>query len=119
MLKSKTDIGKMDKRITIIKKVITIDSTYNTEVETWVLHKLTWAQEDAGLGYGTEIIQADKNTATRRSGYVVRYDSTINEKMRIVFDGKVYDIVSVKLPDANRKRFLKLDCDYLEGVIWT
>lgn len=118
MLKSKSEIGKMDKRITIIQKDVSTNE-FNGETWSYILYKIVWAAEDAGLSYGTEAVQADKTTATRRTSFVVRYDAGINEEMRIVYGSKVYDIVSVKLPDANRDRFLKLDCDYLEGEIWT
>lgn len=120
MLQSKYNIGNFDKRITIIKKVVTINS-FNGESETWILHKLKWAKEDnAGLGStGTEVIQADKITAIRKTTYVIRYDDTIDEEMRVVFRSKVYDIVSLKLADGNRDRFLSIECQYLEGEVWT
>lgn len=120
MLQSKYNIGNFDKRITIIKKVVTINS-FNGESETWILHKLKWTKEE-NIGFGTtgnEAVQADKITAVRKTSYVIRYDNTINEEMRVVFKSKVYDIVGLKLADGNRDRFLSMECHYLEGEVWT
>lgn len=118
MLAAKYKIGEFDKRIQIIKKVITIND-FNEEIESWELLKTKWAKEENNnLGIaGNEVIQGDKLTATRRTVYVIRYDSAIDEEMRIVFDDVVYDIVALKQPDGNRKRFLAIDCIFLEGEI--
>lgn len=118
MLEHKYAIGNLDKRVTIIKKSIVFNS-FNEEIETWILHKLTWCKEEnTGLGStGTESIQADKDTAIRKTTLIFRYDATYNEEMRVVMDAKVYDIISIKSPD--RKRFLSVECAYLEGEVWT
>lgn len=118
MLQHKYAIGNFDRRVTIIKKSITVNS-FNEEIEIWILHKLTWAKEEnTGMGAtGNELIQADKLTAIRKTTLIFRYDATYNEEMRVVMDGKVYDMISIKMPD--RKRFLSIECAYLEGEVWT
>lgn len=118
MLQHKYAIGNFDKRVTIIKKS-TANNAFNEEIVTWILHKLTWAKEEnTGLGaVGNELIQADKLTAIRKTTLICRYDATLNEEMRVVMEAKVYDIISIKSQD--RKRFLSLECAYLEGEVWT
>src|SRR5690348_18318326 len=112
MLGHKYQIGNFDRKVRIIQKVITTND-FNGETETWELYARKWAKEESKTGY--EIIEADKNTARRKSTYVIRYDSAVDEEMKLVSDDLVYGIISIKQPQGVRKRFLELEVELLEG----
>lgn len=121
MLQHKYQVGRFDRKILILKKVVTINS-FNGESEDWQgeVYKRPWAMEAAlGIGgKGNETVLADKTTAVRKTTLVVRYDSTIDEEMRVVLYDQVYGIISVKQPQGIRKRFLELECEFLEGEVF-
>lgn len=115
MLRSKYNIGEFDRLITIIQKIVT-KNLFNGESETWEVLKTKWAKEVSKTGY--ETIEADKITALRNTTFAVRYDEDIDVEMRVVWDDEVYDIVSIKQPQGIRKRFLELECEFLEGEVF-
>lgn len=119
MLRHKYNIGQFDRKIQIIRKTVTIND-FNGETESdWAVYKEPWSFELVGFSNkGSEVILADKNTAIRKMTRVIRYDSTINEEMRVVFQDKVYGIISVREPDGIRRRFTELELEYLEGEVF-
>lgn len=119
MLQHKYQVGRFDRKIKILQKDVTINA-YNGESEVWEVLKEKWAMEAAlGIGgKGNETVLADKTTAVRKTTLVVRYDSTIDEEMRVVLYDQVYGIISAKQPQGIRKRFLELECEFLEGEVF-
>jgi SPP1 family predicted phage head-tail adaptor len=116
MLQHKYNIGRFDRSVSILRKVVTTNE-FNGESETWEVFKTKWAMDDSlGMGAkGTETVLADKTTAVRRTTLVIRYDDTIDEEMRVVMYDQVYGIISVRQPQGIRKRFIELELEFLEG----
>lgn len=114
MLQHKYQVGRFDRKILILKKIVTINS-FNGESDDWEgeVYKRPWAMDVSKTGY--EGIEADKITSVRKTTLAIRYDSTITEEMRVVLYEQVYGIISVKQPQGIRKRFLELECEFLEG----
>lgn len=115
MLQHKYHIGNFDRQITILQKVVSINE-FNGESEVWEILKTKWSKEVSKTGY--EGVEADKITALRNTTFVVRYDDSIDVEMRVLWDDQVYNIVSVKQPQGIRKRFLELECEFLEGEVF-
>jgi SPP1 family predicted phage head-tail adaptor len=120
MLRHKYNIGAFDRKIQIIRKSVTINE-FNGETEgPWEIYKEPWSFEVVGFSNkGNETILAEKNTAIRKMTRVIRYDATIDEEMRVVFEDKVYGIIAVREPDGVRRRFTELELEYMEGEIFT
>lgn len=78
-------------------------------VHTWGTHAADVPAEIVPLS-GREFVaaQAMQNSVTTR--ITVRYDPSINPKMRIKHDGTIYNIRAV-LPDPSLRRWLTLMCD--------
>lgn len=115
MLQHKYQLGRFDRKILIIRKTVEIND-FNGETESdWAVYKEPWSMELPKGLTGSEVILADKNTAVRRMTRVIRYDSTINEEMRVVFQDKVYGITSVREPDGTRRSYTELELEFLEG----
>lgn len=118
MLGHKYDIGRFDRKMTIIQKVV-INNDFNGESETWEVYKESWSTERVGYANrGGESILADKTTAVRRMTRIIRYDALVDEEMRVVYEDKVYGIVSVKEPDGTRRRFTEIEMEFLEGEVF-
>lgn len=119
MLRHKYNVGQFDRKIQIIRKTVTINE-FNGETESgWAVYKEPWSFELVKGITGSEVILADKNTAVRRMTRVIRYDATIDEEMRVVYQDKVYGIISVREPDGVRRRFTELELEYMEGEVFT
>lgn len=119
MLQHKYQVGRFDRKIKIIRKVVDINDFNGETDESWQVYKEPWSYEIVGFGNkGSETILADKNTAVRKMTRVIRHDSTIDEEMRVVYEDKVYGIISVREPGGTRRRFTELELEFMEGEVF-
>lgn len=100
-----TTIGSFDRRITIQEEVITTNN-YNEKRSTWIDKVTLPANVRSGSGY--ESYQADQLTAVLTTSFLIRYRRDIDVKMRIVYEGSVYGIVSITEPNETRRQYLEL-----------
>ena len=109
-LKRIEKIGAMDRRIIIQTFTASQDET-GGEILIWkdryhVSANVTYpstAGLETYLGLGEQGLQ---QTATRNQFFTFRWITGMNEKMRIIFEGKTYDIISIQ--ELGRRRFLKI-----------
>jgi SPP1 family predicted phage head-tail adaptor len=86
-------IGKMDRRIVIEQPTATKDD-WNYDVVTWTTLATVWADKlDRGSG---EVVEVDRQTALTRTQWTMRYRSTVNSTMRILYNSQYYYIVGVE-----------------------
>jgi SPP1 family predicted phage head-tail adaptor len=86
------EIGELKQRITFQKQV-TARNENGFEVESWQDYKTVWAKVENLSGreyYQAAAVQAEKTII-----FVVRYIAEIGTMMRILFEGKQYNITSV------------------------
>lgn len=113
MLDSKIKIGSFDRTILFYQKVITINS-FNEEDFAWGFVKKKYSQVQ-GYRFGDESVEADKITFINRLIFYIRYDADINVEMRILFENRVYEIISIAESQESRKRKLEVVGQFLEG----
>lgn len=113
MLQSKTQVGARDRKITILREVITINSM-NEEVATWETFASPWAKVTEDRGF--ESYKAEQVTASRNTIFDIRYLSGVTEEMKISYDQRTYNIVSVTSPDRKRSHLLKAFLEDEEAV---
>ena len=109
-LKRIEKIGALDRRITIQNFTAVQDET-GGEILTWkdryhVSANVTYpstAGLETYLGLGEQGLQ---QTATRNQFFTFRWITGMNEKMRIIYEGNTYDIISIQ--ELGRRRFLKI-----------
>lgn len=119
MLQHKYQVGRFDRKIQIIRKVVEINDFNGESDESWEVYKEPWSYELVGFGNkGSETVLADKTTAIRKMTRVIRYDATIDEEMRVVYEGKVYGIISVREPGGTRRSFTELELEFMEGEVF-
>lgn len=114
MLDSKIKIGTLDRTILIYQKNITINEFNEEEIDGWAFYKKKFAQVQ-NYRFGDEVVEADKITFVNRLMFYVRYDASLTVEMRILFDGKIYEIISILEPQETRKSKLEIVGQFLEG----
>nr|DAL96910.1 MAG TPA: Putative head tail adaptor [Caudoviricetes sp.] len=84
--------GDLDKRITL-QKCITTTNESGFEVETWEDYKTIWAA--VSNLHGREYFAAAAVQAENTVKFTIRYLQGLDTTMRILFQGKQYNITSI------------------------
>lgn len=99
-------VGKLRERIAI-QTATTAANAYGEQVETWATLATVWAQVEYRLLVSDEEQRAGRLSDLRTVHYTIRSRSDFNEKARIVYDSKTYDITAISItPD---KQFMTLE----------
>lgn len=85
-------IGKLRHRITLQEYIATRDS-FGAEVEAWVDIGTVWASIEPLSG--REFFAAQQVNAEVSTKITLRYRTGIKPEMRVLFAGRVFEIVSV------------------------
>jgi SPP1 family predicted phage head-tail adaptor len=95
--------GRLDRRITIQSKSVVKDS-YGQKITTWGTFLTVWSnpvQRD-----GREQTADDNRTTLRPVTFRVRWNSTITNEMRVIWEGDYYKIEDIK--ELGRKKGLMI-----------
>jgi SPP1 family predicted phage head-tail adaptor len=92
-------IGELDQRVQIMSATET-QSGSGAIIQTWAEYATRWASVTPTGG--NEVIIADAPQAISKCRFVFRYDSGIDEKMRLVWDSHSYNSVSREIVPRNR-----------------
>jgi SPP1 family predicted phage head-tail adaptor len=104
--------GDRNVLITIQKKVVSIDSTYGSEVVTWAEHSRNWAKVTEALG--GERVSRDIRVLTRTILVEILYTAGIKTDMRILLpSGRILQIVAVA--EQPRQDGIILECEEYSG----
>ena len=93
-------LGDLDRRVRIEQCTWVTDSV-GQRVAVWSTLAIVWAK--VAYESGGERYEADQKIAERVVKFIVRYNSSLNETMRVVYDGSVYDILAIE--DVDRERY--------------
>lgn len=85
--------GSLDRRITIERFTATVDD-FGEEVKSWAPLRTVWANVTP-ISDG-ERWRAGEVGATVTTRFAIRWGAGVGVEDRIVFDGRVYDVVGVK-----------------------
>jgi len=109
-------IGRMDRRITIIKKDITDGDSNEDKVESWSEFDTVWARKEDLRG--KEVVMADKVQFMYLTSWSIRKLAGVKADMRIVYKGQVFEIVQISEGEG-RERWLDLITNLLENEYWS
>lgn len=110
MLQSKQQIGRLDRRITFQSKIIGVNASNEDEESGWEDIETTpqvWAAVEEKSG--SESYRAEKLTAVTVALFIIRHRTDLNEKMRILYNSRVYDIQSIIFD--NRKGYMQITAE--------
>ena len=107
------NIGKMDRRIIVQRPTVSQDD-FGGAVTTWATYVTRWCNIRYVTGASaTEKYEADRKTSMYTIQFFLRSDSGtrgINHTMRILYEGKVYDIRAIsERADEYRKMYLLIE----------
>lgn len=105
------EIGELKHRITFLKCIIQTNEN-GFEAETWEPFKTVWAKIE-NLS-GREYFAAAQVKAEKTVKFTIRYLEGLDETMRILFEGKVYNITSID-NIKYQNRFVEIKALEIEG----
>lgn len=97
--------GKLDRRITLQQASEASRDAMNAPVYTWSTFATVWAQ--LIFNRGDERFAAHEVAGASVVTFKIRYRSGVTDKLRISYDGKIYDIRDVR--ELGRQDGLELD----------
>lgn len=100
------DIGRLNRRIDILKYDVTRDE-YGGETKEWVNAKSLWAYIKPVSG--TEFFKAEQVEAQNITTIIIRYRTDITVLNRVKYLDKTYEIIGISDNDTNHK-MLTLNC---------
>ena len=103
-------IGELNQRITIQRADVIVND-YGEEITNWVALATAWAA--IRNVPQREPFAADQFVSVVTTSFTLRYRTDVTAKMRVLCDGKTYEIDSAADPDGAR-RFIELQCTLLE-----
>jgi SPP1 family predicted phage head-tail adaptor len=110
----------MDKQVTFIKKVIGSNTTNEDEVTAWqaiASNPTVWAKVVQRVG--RELVVADQIQSIFQTQFVIDYRTDITEEMRLVYNSKVYNIISIIEHESSRNGYSLVSADVIPNETWT
>lgn len=96
--------GKMDRKITLQRASAATVNGFGEPQITWGTLLETWAQEIPIAG--SEVYRSGREVGARVSRFFMRWFSDFTEKDRISYDGRIWDILSIR--EIDRKGGLEV-----------
>lgn len=117
MLATKIQLGEMDQIVNFQEKEVETGSANSDRITDWTtIVGDYWAKVEENPG--GEEFQANRLTGIQNVIFTIRYDSQITNKMRVVWQTRVYEISS-PLVKIGRDSFLQITTRLLENEIVT
>lgn len=113
-LQNKTNAGRRDKLIRIDQPVVT-DGDANSDLISWAPFCEAWSFISQKKGY--EAYQADRLSGMETTTFNVRYIDGLTIRMRVVFGGFAYRIISIT--SNNRRGELDIAADWIDNEVVT
>lgn len=119
-LKKYDRIGRMDRRISFIQKIVTdgeSNEDYNNGWEKIDNNPDVWAFKQNLTG--REVVIADKVQMMYTTVWTIRHRTDLTANMRLVDESsQVYEIITIGEGEG-RNAFLEVTTNVLEGQYWT
>jgi len=120
MLQARIRRGELDRPITFIKEVISRGTSNQDKITSWVeitTYPTVFSKKIEQRG--TEVVVADQLQYIQKTIFIIVYRDDLSVKYRVVFGGKVYEIVSITESGEQRKSYLEIVANLLDNEIWT
>ena len=102
----------MDRRITFQEEVQTINPNFNVKGPvTWQNVATVYAR--VNVRSGKETYDADQLTAVQMVSMFIRYRTGLNERMRVLYEGRYYKIQAIVEPVGFRKKLLEVKTELM------
>lgn len=109
-MKQTIKAGDLRNRIQIMRPESIVDE-YGATTKGYVLFAMVWA--NVRHLSGSETIKGDAVAAKVKASIRIRYRSDVTDAMRVVCDGRTYQIKAV-MPDVSGRVFTDLVCEWVQ-----
>lgn len=103
-------IGRLNQQIALQSFTESVNG-YGERVETWSTAATVWAQVEYQVTRSNETEQAGQEQAVQAVVFTIR-DRTVDEKYRVVYGGRTYDITGIA--KSNDRQFVALTCKQID-----
>lgn len=120
MLRSKYEIGRFDRKITLMQPVSVASTSGGPKYsgyENIATDPTPWAMVRNKLG--SEVIQNDQITHVQQTVFTIRYRTDLDLNVRIVHEDKMYKIFSFTESGETRRRFIDITAEYDQEYVIT
>jgi len=106
--------GELDRRITFIEEVTTRGASNQDKITSWqeISTNPTVFARRKELA-GNEFVINDQLTFVQKTEFIVVYRTDVSVRNRIVFNNKVYEIISI-VETEQRQSYLQIIANYLD-----
>jgi SPP1 family predicted phage head-tail adaptor len=101
---------KLDRRISIDRRVGTQDATFGAATPSWVLLATVWAEVKATAPSRSEAVRMGLETARNQSRVRIRWRDDVDSTMRVRFGSRILQIVGGPA-ELGRREFLEMVCE--------
>lgn len=108
----------MDKKVTFIKKVIVSSTSNEDKLDRWIevdSNPEVWARIIQKTG--REVVVADQVQSVFQTHFIVDYRTDITEENRIIYNEKVYNIITITEHEESRKGYLLIVADVIPNEV--
>jgi SPP1 family predicted phage head-tail adaptor len=120
MLQSRIRRGELDRQITFIQKIVGSNITNEDATDGWERIEsdaTVWAK--VSQKQGREVVVADQIQATFNTLFVIDYRTDLTEEMRVSYNGKVFNIISIIEHEGSRERYLSVYADLVHKAVFS
>jgi SPP1 family predicted phage head-tail adaptor len=113
-------IGKLDRRITIIQAITETGDSNEDKITGWEeieLNPNLWAQKIERNG--NTLVQSDRVSFSQQTNWVIRFRDDLNVRMRLVYDGQMYEILNISERKGDRLRYTDLETQFLDNEYYS
>jgi SPP1 family predicted phage head-tail adaptor len=103
--------GLMDEIVTVQQFSTTTDANTGEKIRSWSTYTTAWARVQEAES-GSESVDSDRREHKQTVTFTMRHDAGINTKMRIVWEGKNYNIENIA--DLSRRMYLKIQTELVQ-----
>lgn len=120
MLSHRQKIGRLDREIYLIQPVTTTGDSNEDKITAWEL-----IDNDSFISArkmdkdGSTLVSNDRIMYAQPTEWIIRYRDDLNNRMRIVFDTQVYEILSITEAYESRGRYLKVVSNLMDNTFFT
>ena len=100
--------GLMDQLVAVEKYTTTTDSNTGEKLQSWSNYTNVWARIQESET-GAESVDADRREHKQSVVFTVRFNSGLNVKDRIVWDGRYFNITNIA--NINRDMYQRIETE--------
>lgn len=120
MLAHKQKIGRLDREIYLIQPVVSNGVSNEDKIDAWELISndsfLSARKMDKN---GTTAVTDNRIMYVQPTEWIIRYRDDINNRMRIVYNTQVYEILSITDAYESRNRYLMIVSNLIDNTFFT